>query len=342
VFRYDDFTLTHDTINQVILEVFNAEKIPLVLGIVPCDKNEKFIVDTTKTIVNLLRKNIKNNKIEIALHGLTHEIGKSSNGEFGDDKTYEEQYRRIEKGKLFLDSIFQTNVVTFIPPYNYYNSITLTALKDANFKVISASLFNQIPFEEIPGIKYIPETIEPTKPISKLLNLLNTNNNITVVIMIHPYSFTNEFSINDMKDLLDNLKNKANINFYTFKDISESQNPFDSKMMKANLERNLVKNKLVSKEVLYSYNHLFFIRTLNLLINIVLSSLIYFVVLFFTTKRKNIYLFQKFILYFTLLLIVGLATWFHLLGQYKLLLFIIIIAVILSALNLLKLKRLMK
>ena len=47
VFRLDDYRLVHDSINEKIVHLFMKYRIPLVLGVIPCDDNENLKFDST-------------------------------------------------------------------------------------------------------------------------------------------------------------------------------------------------------------------------------------------------------------------------------------------------------
>jgi len=72
VFRLDDYRLVHDSINEKIVHLFMKYRIPLVLGVIPCDDNENLKFDSTNYFLPYLRDRVHEGLIEIALHGLNH------------------------------------------------------------------------------------------------------------------------------------------------------------------------------------------------------------------------------------------------------------------------------
>jgi peptidoglycan/xylan/chitin deacetylase (PgdA/CDA1 family) len=302
VFRFDDFLLNQDTINVKVIRLFENEKIPLVLGVIPCDSNENFYNDTTLKIQNLVLEGVKKNNIEIALHGLTHKNIKSEyinnndfkfydeniKSEFGKIFDYDEQYRRLIKGKFLLDSLFQTNIVTFIPPYNHYNSKTLKALSNANFSIISASLYKAIPYDKAFKINYLPTTFELDQFYNKILRLSkNTITDKIIVITFHPYTFSKKISLNNLRRFIQDLKKNRLISFYTFKDLVRHKVIFNSTMIRVNLEKNLLKNLFFSKYALYNTALLIFIKILNVLVHVLICTVIYFIISNYFSRINN-------------------------------------------------------
>lgn len=118
VFRYDDPTLRPDSITQEMQEMlvfFKEKNIPITIALVPCDSNEEYIASTDSNLLHLLQED----NVEIALHGLTHQVVNNA-GEFG-NLTLDDNYRRINKGKLYIEKYFKS-VETFIPPFNAYKT----------------------------------------------------------------------------------------------------------------------------------------------------------------------------------------------------------------------------
>lgn len=127
IFRYDDYTLKHDDLDEQIINEFIKNNCNLTIGIIPVSNNRILINPKYYFLNNILKPAVRTGKIEIALHGWKHE---QINGipEFS-YYSKREQSQMIFTGKNYLESIFNTHITTFIPPYNSYNQHTLEALK---------------------------------------------------------------------------------------------------------------------------------------------------------------------------------------------------------------------
>lgn len=321
VFRYDDFTLTDDSVNKEIVNLFQKHNIPLVLGVIPYDSSENIIFQKNYALLPVLRHGVKNQTIEIALHGFNHSKV-SSNGEFGNVPP-EEQFRRVNLGKQFLDSVFQYETFTFIPPWNAYDENTLKVMVKSGMKIISSSQTVNQPFS-IEEISYFPHTIgNPALLIPTLEQ--NKNRSGVIVLMFHHYDIGKNFTLRDLDCLLSKAS-KYNVNFTTFKVLKSGNEIADGKRFKANLEINLMSKLLNMHEVLYSTGRAIFVRILNLFLYLLIIALIYFLPLVFIAKFIRIK--WKKIVFFgiLLLLICSVAVWFHWIGPVKLMIMFSILA----------------
>jgi len=321
VFRYDDFTLTKDTLNEKIVQLFQKHNIPLVLGVIPYDSSENIIFQKNYALQPVLRYGVQNQKIEIALHGFNH-AKVSSNGEFGNVPP-EEQFRRINLGKHFLDTVFQQETLTFIPPWNAFDENTLKVMAKSGMKIISSSLTIDQPFSN-KEISYFPHTID--KP-ALLIPTLEQNKNRTgvILLMFHPYDIGKNFTLQDLDNLLSEVS-KYNVNFTTFKGLIFENEIADGKRFRANLEINMMSKLMNMHGVLYSTDRAVFVRILNLFVYLLMVALIYFLPLVFIAKFIRID--WKKIVFFgiLLLLICGVAVWFHWSGPVKLMVIFSILA----------------
>lgn len=177
VFRMDDVYLLRNHFEEEIFNLFAKHEIPLNVGIIPFDKNEKPYVNDN---VNL------NSFIVPCLHGYTHDKS-GLQGEF-DGIKFTIQKEWIQKGMVHLSKILDQKVACFIPPFNKYDENTV--------KVIS----------EMPGIslsggidkKYnndleIPVSLEHFNLLEnigfrKFLKFLPKE--CKLIILFHPYNFS--------------------------------------------------------------------------------------------------------------------------------------------------------
>ena len=208
VVRYDDYMLKPDTIQEKIVELFNKYNIPIVLGVIPCDEEESYVI-VDGDYLSLLKELNNKGVVEIALHGLTHTL--HNDGEFI-GIPLAEQKRMLSKGKKILDSLF-SQVVTFIPPWNKYDSNTLIALQQLGFKCISSCLTIGQPLEN-PYLQYYPHTVDNMTDFLKAIKD-NKNRDCIIILMIHQYDFKEENSIHELDLLLSDLKQRSYVNFST-------------------------------------------------------------------------------------------------------------------------------
>ena len=313
VFRYDDFTLTHDTQNEKIVQLFQKYNIPLVLGVIPFDASGNVILQENFAFLPLLKQGVQNQTIEIALHGFNH-AKMSSIGEFG-NVPMEEQSRRINLGKQFLDNVFQYETVTFIPPWNAYDENTLKVMGKSGMKIISSSLTVNQPYSN-EEISYFPHTIDKPALLIPTLDK-NKNRSGVIILMFHHYDIGKTFTLLDLDNLLSKVS-KYDVNFTTFKGLMSENEIATDKRFRANLEVNLMSKLMNMHGVLYSTCRNFLVRILNLFLYLLIVVLIYLLPLFFLAKIFRVNLKNIIIYGLILLMICGIAVWFHWSGPFKL------------------------
>lgn len=325
VFRYDDFILKTDKVNEQVVRTFQDNHIPLVLGVIPCDSNENFILEQPYLFLPVLKTGLRNNSIEIALHGLTHQ--QIVRGEF-DGISMTEQNRRIQKGKSFLDSVFQTNIRTFIPPFNSYDKNTLQALVNNRFTVISSALcFGQSTVNA--ELQYAPETIENFKDLIPVLTR-NKNRNGVVIVMFHDYTFKKNYSISELQTVLESVNKLDFVTCTTFNKLDEGSEQLDERRINANLESNLLSKKLKLNAVIQTTVFATTIRIVNLIAYLLLSVFFCTLIYLIFPKNKKINTSRHTIYLLIVTIPIGLFVWFHVLTPLVLLAFAVLLSVMVS------------
>ena len=322
VFRYDDFTLRNDLLNENVVRMFHKHHIPLVLGVIPCNNNEDINLQPNYSFLSKLKVSVQSGYVEVALHGLNHT--KQANGEFG-ALTIEEQYRRMSKGKNILDSIFESKITTtFIPPWNAYDSNTLKVMQKLGFNSISSALCIGQSWTNS-RISYYPETIED---FGTLLSVLehNKNRDGVVVVMFHRYTFKKIFTLAQLDSLLTKINKLSCQKCVTFNQLNKEKEVSDISRMHANMESNLMSKQLHLNGVIQTTTFAIFVRILNVILYLCLSVLFYYLATLIFFRNKLIANNRKYSIGCILLLFVGLCVWFHLLAPLKLVLFVIIIS----------------
>lgn len=315
VFRYDDFMLKNDSVNEEVVRIFQKHKIPLVLGVIPYDSSEHFVLEKNYPFMSTLKHGLANGSIELALHGYNH-IKVADNGEFG-NVPFEEQYRRIKTGKQFLDSVFQQNTATFIPPWNAYDENTLKVMEKLGMKVISSSLTINQPYSS-KIVNYFPHTLgEPQKLISIIEDHKKSEG--IIILMFHSYDMDNNFSLKRLDSLLSKVEEYKNIDFFTFSELIKANEKSDGLRFSGNLNSNLLSKLLKSKSVLENTVSVVTIRMVNLILYLLSSTSVFLSLLFFIARRKFIPGKTVGILWCGILLVIGIFVWFHILSPTKLL-----------------------
>ncbi len=144
VFRYDDYSsLSSTELETKLIESFRKFNISCVFGVVPfavtkdCHSTQpQDLLPLTPEKIILLKKGLNDAVIEVAQHGYSHQtVTLKRYTEFaGID--YNEQYKKIEKGKLYLENKLGVEINSFIPPWNTYDLNTLNILEDLKFNSI--------------------------------------------------------------------------------------------------------------------------------------------------------------------------------------------------------------
>jgi|GEM_PF-1006036 len=309
VFRYDDVMLRNDSTDIKLIRLFQKYHIPLVLGVIPCDANEKTVIDPKSSLLSTLKESVDKGEIEIALHGLTHQK-MTSYGEFK-GLSFEEQNRRIKKGKHFLDSIFREPVITYIPPWNAHDENTVKALKENGISIVSSSIYDI----------WIETTYYPmsTGAFHELEGLILNNQLFggVGVIMMHRYDFTSHKSLDELDRTLTWLQKNPSVNFYTFRQLKQKGifiNAVQSEDLK---QQNLLSKWIHQKGIFISQKDITVIKLLNALLYLLLFYLIYLIAQALILKKHKHNSLQTVALALAGLLVFC-STWFYWWGPLKL------------------------
>lgn len=219
VFRLDDVTFQTDGLQDSIIDIFINNQIPLTLGVIPFDKDglPEPISATGKSDFERIKLLARNNKLEIAMHGFNHI--KNTSSEFY-NLPITRQNVLIKKGKEYLDSLFESNLITFIPPWNSYDSNTLNSLVLNKFRIISADRYGLSSSE---FIQYIPCTYLGLALLQNVIES-NTYRSGIMVILLHTYDFNNKGPgkrhafLNELNQVL-HFINTNSIQCFTFRQL---------------------------------------------------------------------------------------------------------------------------
>ena len=191
IFRFDDFSaLSNTELENQIISTFKETNSTLTIGVIPfvCE-GIKEKTDTQGSIplsenkLNILKMGIKKGYINVALHGNTHQtINESPRSEFI-GLNHEQQLKKIESGKLFLEKKLDNKINTFIPPWNRYDITTLTVLEELQFSTISAG--TKCVSKSDTKLNFIPNTcfLQDLESAISEAEQANCNHPIIVVVM---------------------------------------------------------------------------------------------------------------------------------------------------------------
>jgi hypothetical protein len=126
IIRLDDAGAWHyDNLVPKIANDVTSRNLSMIIAVIP-DK-----ISNDAVFLTYMRELLKNPRIEIAQHGYTHSEEEFKNA------SLEQAREWIQEGKEDIITQLKVVPITFIPPYNVYSSDTVTALKEADFKVIA-------------------------------------------------------------------------------------------------------------------------------------------------------------------------------------------------------------
>jgi hypothetical protein len=133
-FRNDDVRNRLDEELIQITDLFIHHNIPITHAVEPANVTPEvaaWLVDAKQRHPDL---------IEIMQHGYDHRIKNTRRkGEFGGDRTYDEQYQEIMRGKELMNLLFKDMwFECFNFPYAPYNPAAIRAVNAAGFKVLNS------------------------------------------------------------------------------------------------------------------------------------------------------------------------------------------------------------
>lgn len=265
VFRYDDFRLIDDSVQNALIEMFNDEKVPLCIAVIPCTGAMQYIIENGYALQRI--KDIHNaGYLSFALHGCNHQ-GETINGEFL-ALSNEEQLFRLTRGSQFLDSVFDEHVHIFIPPWNRYNTITQNVLADLGYNIISADIADSRYISD-KRFQYYPEGIDHPQKLHRLIEK-NANRDGLVVCMFHRYDFSHDYTLKDLRRTIRFCKNAEGIRITSFDALAAETNDFNEERILCNLVHPLLSKVLYTRPIILSHREVIRIRVCDLLLHLLL------------------------------------------------------------------------
>jgi peptidoglycan/xylan/chitin deacetylase (PgdA/CDA1 family) len=193
VLRYDDYANgSSDLVEKALLSMIRENKFNCSFGVIPftpdtADKSILFPLDSEK--INMIRQDVADGSIEICQHGYDH-LSYSKVPPFSEFKGMpeKEQLEKITTAKKLLENSFQTQVGTFIPPWNSYDENTLKILSGLNVTNVSADQLQIVPDQ---SMKYAPFTalLPELKTLLAYKKVPTDLKNNAIVLLLHDYDF---------------------------------------------------------------------------------------------------------------------------------------------------------
>jgi peptidoglycan/xylan/chitin deacetylase (PgdA/CDA1 family) len=229
VFRFDDPSPKSDSdLEREVLAEFAKRELPLTVAVVPFALNGSELLALSDRDVHHLLRGSNAGLVEIALHGFAHTPSACSTPGARSEfigLAINDQDRMIREGREQLEQKFQRPILGFVPPFNSYDSTTISVLQKHNFGYISAD-FRSPPAARIP---LLPATIRPSQleqaaeEASRFIHL-----DPVIVVMLHHYDFRRDdgdppgptFSMSEFGAILDRLDNQTSVQVRTLEQIA--------------------------------------------------------------------------------------------------------------------------
>lgn len=303
IFRYDDFKLIDDSIQNSLVELFAVEKVPLHIAVIPFNKDSSMCLEKCEA-VERVKELQKRGILQIAMHGYCHK-GDTFNGEFL-GLTYDEQLFRLQHSSSVLDSIFETHVHIFIPPWNRYNHITLDILHELGYDIVSSELAsNQIVSDT--RFQYYPEGVDHPAKLPKVVRS-NSRRAGLIVCMFHRYDFSDTFTIEDLRGVIRDIQSDSINRITTMNALFGSTTDFNERRIDANLVHPLLSKILYTRHVILTTTEINKVRYYDLIIHLIIVLMIsLWGALILHGKKLTAYGITQ----TTVLVYAGLQTWFQ-------------------------------
>lgn len=295
IFRYDDFVLEEDEFQLSLINLFDEMDVPLHIAVIPCRADSTYIVQEGRfleRVKELHRKGI----LQVALHGFCHD-GETVYGEFL-SKDYAEQRYCLTRGDAFLNSVFEADIHIFIPPWNRYNQDTQNILSVLGYNIISADIAD-LRFTSDTRFQYFPESVDHP---SKLLAVIkhNSSREGLIVCMFHRYDINDSFTLNDLRDVL--LQVKDIVNITTMDEVYEHSNDYDGDRLIANSKHPLVTKILHTRPIIMTRSDVIRLRLFDIICHAAFFVIISLLIMSISGRfNRRVVVFPAFIIAVSLL-----------------------------------------
>jgi peptidoglycan/xylan/chitin deacetylase (PgdA/CDA1 family) len=240
VFRYDDYAGDPPGAREsdaFRMEVWKAEEgadslfakygMKYAVAVIPnaADRYYGAGLATDPEKVELLRRGIREGRIEIAQHGYSHMDYSAKNHRTAEfrERTYDQQLRDIREGKDILTaSLGIDRVPVFVPPFNAWDGNTIKALSASGFEVLSADRYQPAYGADISIVPFTAQLWD----LERLLRDSSMPKAGTMIVLYHPPQIVkmNEryFGLERLDGLLKRIKEDPGIKVVSFGDLLRS------------------------------------------------------------------------------------------------------------------------
>ncbi len=197
--RFDDVSGRSSTaLEQKLIDEFRNHHFSCTFAVIPfvCDRDytdtaRQGLIAFPSWKAGILGEAVRTGTIEVALHGYSHQsIRKRKEGEVTEFSGigYEKQELKLMKGKGFLETILQTKITTFVPPFNSYDLNTVRAMERLGFRCISASRDGAA--DGSSSLQYLPITCDLQTVREAVASAASLTDVQPVIgVMFHEYDF---------------------------------------------------------------------------------------------------------------------------------------------------------
>jgi peptidoglycan/xylan/chitin deacetylase (PgdA/CDA1 family) len=196
VLRYDDYSARSDSANDrrliALLKQFRMAAtfavIPYVHSLNTHNPAETTLVPLEGKKLEILKEAVDSVGIEVALHGYSHQTNQfhvkgPDYSEFG-GLGFDEQLRRILKGRDLLQMELGVRPRIFVPPWGAYDSVTLNVLESLGFQMMSAHITG---VRSRSRMKFLPSTCTLDDLRSAVRSARSMGDpHPVVVVLLHP------------------------------------------------------------------------------------------------------------------------------------------------------------
>jgi peptidoglycan/xylan/chitin deacetylase (PgdA/CDA1 family) len=199
VLRFDDCSSRSPIDLEIkMIEDFKAHKISCTFGVIPFvvagdyfDPSPQDTLPLTKAKVDILKNAVREGALEVAQHGYSHQSmyptgSHTPSGLKG--VAYDKQKEHISEGHKYLETVFDTKINTFIPPWNAYDLNTIDILEKEGFETLSAGISGVV--KSFSSLKFLPQTctLRELKNTIELVRRIPETQPL-IVALFHPHEF---------------------------------------------------------------------------------------------------------------------------------------------------------
>lgn len=248
VIRYDDYSsISSSDADRGLIEILRKYNISAVFSVVPFTHPDYQFTSNVRIPLNgekiaLLRSAKRQGLVEVALHGSAHvnrvpgTTAATKCSEFA-GVPQEEQVQVIREAAAELKAKTGVKPTTFVPPWDNYDSSTLTAVSECGMRIMSGSKSGIAGG----GIKFLPVTTDVTRFESDVRRSRESAGpGAIVVLLLHPEDFRESgkpaatTTLPAFDAVIGRLTQDGEITFTTFAELLASGEDLSPARFKAN------------------------------------------------------------------------------------------------------------